>query len=81
MTRQNNKVAIAVVAVVTLLLIGLPLIVADQFFIVLAAFLLAVVTYFQLHHTRLGTAMRAMADNPALARASGIDGWPQRRSR
>jgi branched-chain amino acid transport system permease protein len=52
---------------------GLPLIVADQFFIVLAALLLAVVTYFQLYHTRLGTAMRAMADNPALARASGID--------
>ena len=52
---------------------GLPLIVADQFFIVLAALLLAVVTYVQLYHTRLGTAMRAMADNPALARASGID--------
>jgi branched-chain amino acid transport system permease protein len=52
---------------------GLPLIVADQFFIVLAALLLAVVTYFQLYHTRLGTAMRATADNPALARASGID--------
>jgi branched-subunit amino acid ABC-type transport system permease component len=52
---------------------GLPLIVADQFFIVLAALLLAVVTYLQLYHTRLGTAMRATADNPALARASGID--------
>jgi branched-chain amino acid transport system permease protein len=52
---------------------GLPLIVADQFFIVIAALLLAVVTYFQLYHTRLGTAMRATADNPALARASGID--------
>ncbi len=52
---------------------GLPAIVADQFFIVLAALLLAVITYFQLYHTRLGTAMRATADNPALARASGID--------
>src|SRR5688572_10462802 len=52
---------------------GLPLIVADQFFIVLAALLLAGVTYLQLYHTRLGTAMRATADNPALARASGID--------
>ena len=52
---------------------GLPPIVADQFFIVLAALLLAVMTYFQLYHTRLGTAMRATADNPALARASGID--------
>ena len=52
---------------------GLPLIVADQFFIVIAALLLAVVTYVQLYHTRLGTAMRATADNPALARASGID--------
>ena len=52
---------------------GLPPIVADQFFIVLVALLLAVITYFQLYHTRLGTAMRATADNPALARASGID--------
>src|SRR5215218_6292163 len=52
---------------------GLAPIVADQFFIVLAALLLAVLTYFQLYHTRLGTAMRATADNPALARASGID--------
>ncbi|HKG28323.1 MAG TPA: branched-chain amino acid ABC transporter permease [Thermomicrobiales bacterium] len=52
---------------------GLPAIVADQFFIVLAALLLAVITYFQLYHTRLGTAMRATADNSALARASGID--------
>ena len=52
---------------------GLPPIVADQFFIVLAALLLTVGTYFQLYHTRLGTAMRATADNPALARASGID--------
>ena len=52
---------------------GLPPIVADQFFIVLAALLLVVTTYFQLYHTRLGTAMRATADNPSLARASGID--------
>jgi branched-chain amino acid transport system permease protein len=57
----------------TVSLPGLPPIVADQFFIVLAALLLTVVTYVQLYHTRLGTAMRATADNPALARASGID--------
>jgi branched-subunit amino acid ABC-type transport system permease component len=52
---------------------GLPPILADQLLIVLAAILLAIFTYFQLYHTRLGTAMRATADNPALARASGID--------
>jgi branched-chain amino acid transport system permease protein len=52
---------------------GLAPIVADQFFIVLVALLLTAVAYFQLYHTRLGTAMRATADNPALARASGID--------
>jgi branched-chain amino acid transport system permease protein len=57
----------------TVSLPGLPSIVADQFFIVLTALLLAVITYFQLYHTRLGTAMRATADNPSLARASGID--------
>jgi branched-chain amino acid transport system permease protein len=59
---------------------GLAPIVADQFFIVLVALLLTVITYFQLYHTRLGTAMRATADNPALARASGIDVAATRRS-
>jgi branched-chain amino acid transport system permease protein len=59
---------------------GLAPIVADQFFIVLVALLLTIITYFQLYHTRLGTAMRATADNPALARASGIDVAATRRS-
>ena len=52
---------------------GLPPVVADQFFIVLAALLLAIVAYLILYRTRLGTAMRATADNAPLARASGID--------
>ena len=52
---------------------GLPPIVADQIFIVLAALLLAIAAYLLLYRTRLGTAMRATADNAALARASGID--------
>ena len=52
---------------------GLPRIVADQFFIMLAAGVLAATAYVVLYRTRLGTAMRAMADNADLARASGID--------
>jgi branched-subunit amino acid ABC-type transport system permease component len=52
---------------------GLPRIVADQFFIVVAAGVLASAAYVVLYRTRLGTAMRATADNAALARASGID--------
>ncbi|MBA3414366.1 MAG: branched-chain amino acid ABC transporter permease [Chloroflexia bacterium] len=52
---------------------GLPRIVADQFFIIATAAVLAVATYLLLYRTRLGTAMRATADNPDLARASGID--------
>jgi branched-chain amino acid transport system permease protein len=52
---------------------GLPRIVADQLFILLAAGLLAAAAYLLLYRTRLGTAMRATADNPGLARASGID--------
>jgi branched-subunit amino acid ABC-type transport system permease component len=52
---------------------GLPRIVADQFFILVAAAILATAAYIVLYRTRLGTAMRATADNPALARASGID--------
>ncbi len=57
----------------TISLPGLPPIVADQFFIVLTALLLAVATYVLLYRTQLGTAMRATADNANLARASGID--------
>lgn len=52
---------------------GLPRIVADQLFILATAAVLAVATYLLLYRTRLGTAMRATADNPDLARASGID--------
>jgi branched-chain amino acid transport system permease protein/neutral amino acid transport system permease protein len=52
---------------------GLPPIVADQIFIVLAALLLAIAAYLILYRTKLGTAMRATADNAPLARASGID--------
>lgn len=57
----------------TVTLPGLPPIVADQFFIVGAALLLAITAYLLLYRTQLGTAMRATADNPGLARASGID--------
>ena len=57
----------------TVTLPGLPNIVADQLFILLAAAALTVVAYIILYHTRLGTAMRATADNADLARASGID--------
>jgi branched-chain amino acid transport system permease protein len=52
---------------------GLPRIVADQLFILLAAGALAVAAYLVLYRTKLGTAMRATADNANLARASGID--------
>lgn len=57
----------------TVVLPGLPPIVADQFFIVIAAILLTVTAYLLLYRTRLGTAMRATADNANLARTSGID--------
>jgi branched-chain amino acid transport system permease protein len=52
---------------------GLPRIVADQFFILVVAGLLTIVAYVVLYRTTLGTTMRATADNPDLARASGID--------
>jgi branched-subunit amino acid ABC-type transport system permease component len=58
---------------------GLPRIVADQFFILGVAALLAVATWVILYRTKLGTAMRATADNPDLARASGIDTAATRR--
>jgi branched-subunit amino acid ABC-type transport system permease component len=57
----------------TVSLPGLPNIVADQLFILLAAIVLTVAAYLVLYRTRLGTAMRATADNADLARASGID--------
>jgi branched-chain amino acid transport system permease protein len=48
-------------------------IVTDQFFIFAAAIVMAVFVYILLFRTRLGKAMRAMADNPDLARVAGID--------
>jgi branched-chain amino acid transport system permease protein/neutral amino acid transport system permease protein len=46
--------------------------VSDQIFIFFAALIIAALTYLLLFRTRLGTAMRATADNPDLALASGI---------
>lgn len=63
----------------TIELPGLPRIVADQFFILILAALLTVAAYLILYRTTLGTAMRASADNPDLARASGIDTADTRR--
>ncbi len=51
---------------------GLPKIVADQFFIFAMVIVLTIAAYLILFRTTLGTAMRATADNPDLARASGI---------
>lgn len=51
---------------------GLPRIVADQVFILVAALLASIAITFLLYRTKLGKAMRAMADNRDLARASGI---------
>ncbi len=45
----------------------------DQFFIVGMTILAAVLLYWLLYRTRFGKAMRATADNPGLAEASGID--------
>ena len=45
----------------------------DQFFIVGMTFLAAVLLYWLLYRTRFGKAMRATADNPGLAEASGIE--------
>jgi branched-chain amino acid transport system permease protein/neutral amino acid transport system permease protein len=56
--------------------LDLPLdisILADQVFILGVAIAVTVATYLLLYHTRLGKAMRAMADNPDLARVSGIN--------
>jgi branched-chain amino acid transport system permease protein len=48
-------------------------VVTDQFFIFGAAILLAALLYVVLFRTKLGKAMRAMADNPDLALVSGIN--------
>jgi len=45
----------------------------DQIFIVLVVFLSITVLHLFLKHTRMGKAMRATADNPELARVTGID--------
>jgi branched-subunit amino acid ABC-type transport system permease component len=45
----------------------------DQMFIVASAFLLIALVYLLLYRTKLGKAMRAMADNVDLARVTGID--------
>ena len=45
----------------------------DQFFIVGVTLLAAFLLYWLLYRTRFGKAMRATADNPDLAEASGID--------
>jgi branched-subunit amino acid ABC-type transport system permease component len=50
----------------------LPRIVADQYFILISTVIIASVVAWLLFRTKLGKAMRAMADNPDLARASGI---------
>jgi branched-chain amino acid transport system permease protein len=46
---------------------------ADQIFMFAVAIVLTALTYLLLFRTRLGKAMRAVADNPDLARVSGID--------
>lgn len=48
-------------------------IVTDQIFIFLAAVILAGLVYLLLYRTKLGKAMRAISDNPDLAKVSGID--------
>jgi len=45
----------------------------DQMFILALALGLTVLVYLLLYRTKLGKAMRAMADNPELARVSGIN--------
>lgn len=50
----------------------LPRVVADQYFILAVVLILTVIVSWLLFRTKLGTSMRAMADNPDLARASGI---------
>lgn len=45
----------------------------DQLFILALAIVLIALVYVLLEHTKIGKAMRATADNPDLARVSGID--------
>jgi len=45
----------------------------DQMFIIAMAVLLAVMLHLFLRHTRIGKAMRAMADNTSLAQVTGIN--------
>jgi branched-chain amino acid transport system permease protein/neutral amino acid transport system permease protein len=45
----------------------------DQIFIILIVFLSIIILHLFLKHTRMGKAMRATADNPELARITGID--------
>ncbi|MFG1372269.1 branched-chain amino acid ABC transporter permease [Xanthobacter oligotrophicus] len=47
----------------------------DQLFAAGAAFLLVLATYLLLHHSRLGLAMRAVAQEPESARLQGIAPW------
>ena len=48
-------------------------VVNDQIFIFFAALLMSALVYLLLFRTKLGKAMRAMADNPELAKVSGIN--------
>lgn len=48
-------------------------VVTDQIFIFIAAIVLAAAVYWLLYRTKLGKAMRAIADNPDLAQVSGIN--------
>jgi branched-chain amino acid transport system permease protein/neutral amino acid transport system permease protein len=45
----------------------------DEIFIVLSAWSAVAIVYFFLMRTKTGKALRALADNPSLARVSGID--------
>lgn len=51
---------------------GISRLVTDQLFILAAAFVFAGAVAFLLYRTKIGKAMRAMADNPDLARTCGI---------
>ncbi len=45
----------------------------DELFIVICALVLVALVYLFLKRTRMGKAMRAMSDNPVLAKASGVE--------
>ncbi|MDI3339668.1 MAG: branched-chain amino acid ABC transporter permease [Sphaerobacter sp.] len=57
----------------TVQILGGPRVVTDQLFIIAMAVVLAAAVYVLLYRTTAGRAMRAMADNPDLARVSGIN--------